>query len=146
METDSQQLLWLPYILNNEMEHAENRFHISWFPFLLSNKHYYNDTDPLNSRFWLFKKSAYKSTNITRTSGGNDRKISRYRKEITLKAKLLLLPHCTVSLTPNEIFSYCIALWWTVKYKGITLILSLLILQVWMTIHSSIFQELSNYW
>lgn len=146
METDSQQLLWLPYILNNEMEHAENRFHISWFPFLLSNEHYYNDTDPLNSRFWLFKKGAYNSTNITRTSGGNDRKISRYRKEITLKAKLLLLPHCTVSLTPNEILSYFIALWRTVKYKGITLVLSLLILQVWMTIHSSIFQELNNYW
>lgn len=56
MEPDSQQLLWCPCILNSEMDHAENRFHISWFPFLFPNEHYYKDNDPLNSRLGFFKK------------------------------------------------------------------------------------------
>lgn len=52
----------------------------------------------------IFLKGVYNSTNITRTNGGNDKKISKYRKVITLKVKPLWFLHCIKSLTSNEIF------------------------------------------
>lgn len=98
--------------------------------------------------FWIlgfdFFKSVYNSTTITRTSGGSGRKILRHRIEITLNVKPPLLRHCTIPLTSSETLSFSIALWWTVKYKGITLVSSLPILQGWTTIHGGIFRELSN--
>lgn len=114
-------------------------------PVSAPSEYYYSVTDALSSRSpfleMVFLTQPISPEQVETITG-------RYKgtEKDYLKSQTTPLSNCTISLTSNEILSFSIALWWTVKYKGITLVLSLPISQVQTTTHSGILHDLNNYW